>query len=50
MNVLTVFAIILVLLWATGHIVSFTAGGIINILLVIALIFIIIAYLPRPKV
>lgn len=47
---LTTIAIILIILWALGLITSFTIGGFIHILLVIAIIMILIRVIKGGKV
>ena len=47
---LTLIAIILIVLWALGLITSFTIGGFIHILLVIAIIMILIRVIRGEKV
>jgi uncharacterized membrane protein YtjA (UPF0391 family) len=42
MDMLFTIAIVLLVLWALGLITSFTAGGLIHILLVVALIMIVV--------
>lgn len=48
-NTLFVVSIILVALWALGLITSYTLGGGIHILLVLAVIFIIVWFLTGKK-
>lgn len=43
-------AIVLVVLWALGLVSSYTMGGLIHILLVIALIVIVVSFLTGRKV
>jgi Family of unknown function (DUF5670) len=43
-------AIVLVVLWALGLVTSYTMGGLIHILLVIALIVIVVSFLTGRKV
>lgn len=45
-----VIAVILVLLWALGLITSYTAGGLIHILLVIAIIVVLVRVIQGRKV
>jgi hypothetical protein len=45
-----VIAIILVLLWALGLITSYTAGGLIHLLLVIAIIVVLVRVIQGRKV
>ena len=42
-------AIVLVILWALGLVTSYTMGGLIHVLLVIALIVIIVSFLRGRK-
>ena len=47
---LTTIAIVLIILWALGMITSFTIGGFIHILLVIAVIMILIRVIRGEKI
>jgi hypothetical protein len=47
---LTTIAVILIILWVLGLVTSYTLGGFINILLVIAVIMILIRLIKGQKV
>jgi hypothetical protein len=49
MNLLTTLAIILVVLWLLGMVTSYTIGGFVHVLLVIAIIMILIRVISGKK-
>lgn len=46
---LEVFAIVLILLWALGVVTSYTMGGIIHVLLVVALVAVVLRVLQSRR-
>jgi Family of unknown function (DUF5670) len=49
MNLLTTLAVILLILWLLGMVTSYTIGGFVHILLVIAIIMILIRVISGRK-
>ncbi len=49
-SMLTTIAVILLVLWAIGLVTSYTLGGLVHILLVIALVLIVIRLVQGRKV
>jgi hypothetical protein len=50
MNLLWAVAVILVLMWAAGYALNFTAGGLIHILLALAIITVLFRVISGRKV
>lgn len=49
MNLLTTIAVILLILWLLGMVTSYTVGGFVHLLLVIAIIMILIRFISGRK-
>jgi hypothetical protein len=49
MNLLTTLAVILLILWVLGMVTSYTIGGLVHILLVVAIIMILIRVISGRK-
>jgi hypothetical protein len=49
MNMLRTLAIVLVVLWALGLVSSYTIGGFIHVLLVVAVVFILIEFIQGRR-
>jgi hypothetical protein len=50
MNVLYTLAVVLLLLWVLGAVTSFTAGGLLHLLLVVAVVLVVIQLITGRRV